>query len=154
MLAAQVTALSEACIKASALMREVIVVVLATSEIDGLGSQLLRTEHLRDYEQQLARIFDRQSERMTFEQVMDMSKHRRYASSDATMRSRTSPTEIACSLAGASSDLINKLKELQSASTVEVTSISELRSRVPFIVSDSSDSEAEGASAVRAQARA
>ena len=84
---------------------------------------------------------------------MTMAKHRRYSSSDATMRATSSPSEIAASIASASREVLIKLKELEAATAVEITNVGELRSRVPALISDSSDSEADGVSVAREQAR-
>jgi len=90
---------------------------------------------------------------VTYAQLMSMAKHRRYSSSDATMRATSSPSEIAASIASASREVLIKLKELEAATAVEITNVGELRSRVPALISDSSDSEADGVSVAREQAR-
>ena len=90
---------------------------------------------------------------MTYAQLMSMAKHRRYSSRDATMRATSSPSEIAASIASASREVLTKLKELEAATAVEITNVGELRSRVPALISDSSDSEPDGVSVAREQAR-
>ena len=62
----QVKELSEECIKASALMREVVMMMNATSVLTGQASHLLLEEHLREYERQLANIFERKCENVTY----------------------------------------------------------------------------------------
>ena len=84
---------------------------------------------------------------------MSMAKHRRYSSSDATMRATASPIEVAVSIASASREVLTMLKELEAATAVEITNVEELRSKVPALVSDSSDSEADGVSVAREKAR-
>ena len=92
LLAAQVKDLSEECIKASSLMREVITMMTVVGELTGQASQLLLDEHLKDYERQLTNIFERKHEDVTYAQVMSMARHRRFATSDAKIRTTTSPT--------------------------------------------------------------
>lgn len=76
---------------------------------------MLLEEHLRDFEGQLTTIFERKYEDVTYAQLMIMAKHRRFCTSDAKMRTTTSPTEIARSVAGASKGMLTKLNELLSA---------------------------------------
>ena len=149
----QVKELSEECIKASALMREVAMMMNATSELTGQASHLLLEEHLRDYERQLANIFERKCEDVTYAQLMIMAKHRRFGTRDAKMRTTTSPTEIARQVEAASRGILSKLKELNGATSVEVITVGELRDRVPALAIDSRDTEAEDVSIIREQAR-
>lgn len=145
--------LSDECINASALMREVITMVVNGTQLEGQASQLLLEEHLRDFERQLTNIFERKYEDVTYRQLMTMAKHRRFGTRDAKMRTTASPTEIARSVAAASRDMLSRLIELQKATDVEITTVRHLRSRVPPLISDSSDSEVEEVSTVRGQAR-
>lgn len=108
---------------------------------------------LRDYEHQLGKLFDRKSEEVTYAQLMSMAKHRRYSSSDAMMRTTATPIELAVGIASASRDVLGKLKELEGAAAVEIASVGELKRRVPALASDSSDTEVEGFSIAREQAR-
>jgi hypothetical protein len=111
-------------------------------------------EHLRDYERQLANIFERKGEDVTYAQLMTMAKHRRFGTRDAKMRTTASPTEVARQVAAASRGILSKLKELLGATSVEVTTVGELRDRVPALAIESSDTEAENVSIIREQARA
>ena len=74
----------------------------------------------------MIKIYERKSEDMTYAQLMIMAKHRRYSSSDASMRTTVSPIEIASSIASASMEVLARLNEVDGATAVEITSVGEL----------------------------
>ena len=85
---------------------------------------------------------------------MIMAKHRRFGTRDAKMRTTISPTEIARQVATASRGILSRLEELYGATSVEVTTVGELRDRVPALAIDSRATEAENVNIVREHARA